>query len=157
MGVLDDEKPGVWIHPPYLMLIVFVAGFALRVAFGGYLPIPRVAGEGAGTALIIAAIILIQMAVTIFVDGGEELRPPTPSRQLFTKGLYARSRNPIYLAMLVLGTGIGLATLNLWTVLLTGVAGVLLFYFVIKPEERYLEERFGEAYEAYRKQTRRWI
>ncbi|MEM1194141.1 MAG: isoprenylcysteine carboxylmethyltransferase family protein [Pseudomonadota bacterium] len=157
MSVLDDEKPAVWVHPPYLMLAVFISGFALRVGVGGHLPLPRVLGEGLGTALIILAIVLIQLAVATFVDGGEELRPPTPSRQLFTKGLYARTRNPIYLAMLLLGAGIGFATLNLWTLILTALAGVVLFYFVIKPEEHYLEERFGEDYQAYTNQVRRWF
>lgn len=157
MSVLDEDHPNTVIHPPTLMLVAFVIGFCIRAAYGGFLPIPRLAGEGLGSLFIIAAIVILQMSIGTFAEGGETLRPATPSRQLFTKGVYAYSRNPIYLAMMLLGIGLGLATLNVWTIVMTLVAGLVIFQFVIKPEERYLDDRFGEEYEAYKKSVRRWL
>ena len=157
MSVLDDDKPNVWIHPPFLMLGVFIAAFGLRAVYGGFMPLPRLVAEGIGTLMIIGAIVILQLGISTFADGGEQLRPSTPSRQLFTKGVYGLSRNPIYLAMMLLGAGLGFATLNSWTVGLTLLAGVLLNFLVIKPEERYLEDRFGDEYETYKKSVRRWI
>lgn len=157
MSVLDDDKPQVWVHPPFLMLTIFISGFVMRALWGGFLPIPRLLGEGVGTILILGAIVLLQLAISTFAEGGETLRPATASRQLFTKGLYAYSRNPIYLAMMLLGCGLGFATLNIFTIALTFAGGVILSVLVIKPEERYLEDRFGDEYEVYKKSVRRWL
>lgn len=38
-----------------------------------------------------------------------------------------------------------------------GLGGWVLQRFAIKPEEEYLEAKFGEAYLAYKRRVRRWI
>ena len=152
-----EDRPRVRLHPPTLLLAAMVGGFVLRVFAKAPIPAPRVLGEGLGGAMIIAAVMIIVSAVSAFAAGDETLKPDTPSRQLFVHGPFRFSRNPIYLAMMLLGGGLAIATLNLWMVLTTALAGVLLHLFVIKPEERYLEDRFGGEYTAYKKSVRRWI
>ncbi len=153
----DDDRPDVSIHPPTIFLSALLIGFVIRVFAGGWLPIPRVLGEGAGGALMLAALVLAVSAISAFAEAGETLPPATPSRQLFTEGVYRYSRNPIYLAMVLFGVGFGLATLNLWIILTTLGAGAVFNFFVIPQEEAYLARRFGPEYDHYRTKARRWV
>lgn len=153
----EDDRPRTFLHPPTVMMIALTVGFMLRVLFGGYLPLPRAFSEGAGGLMIIIALGIFTATVSAFAAGGETLKPDTPSRQLFTNGPYRFSRNPIYLAMMLFGAGFGVATSNLWIILTTAFSGLLFHFFVILPEERYLEDKFGPEYGDYKKAVRRWI
>ncbi len=152
-----EDRPNVRLHPPTVMMIALVAGYVLRIFLGGGMPLPRAFAEGVGGFLILLSLGLFTSTVSAFASGGETLKPDTPSHQLFVNGPYRFSRNPIYLAMILFGAGFGVATANAWIIVTTALAGLLLHYFVIKPEERYLEDKFGEEYETYRKSVRRWI
>jgi protein-S-isoprenylcysteine O-methyltransferase Ste14 len=75
---------------------------------------------------------------------------------LVTTGLFAWSRNPIFLAMRVSMFSLVLlrpnaATLALWLV------GDVLIQFQVRLEEAFLAERHGAAYATYRSRVRRWI
>lgn len=152
-----EDKPEVSLHPPTVFFAGLLIGFILRVFLGGWLPLPRIAAEAAGGLLVIAAIILVVRAVSAFAETGETLPPATPSNELLTTGPFQWSRNPIYLAMVLVGVGFGLATLNLWMILTSVGTALLLNFFVIPQEEDYLMRRFGSDYAAYRAKVRRWI
>ncbi|MCC5825632.1 isoprenylcysteine carboxylmethyltransferase family protein [Alkalimonas sp.] len=84
-------------------------------------------------------------------------RYPERSRQLVTDGLFQFSRNPMYLGFVLL-----LIALCFWLHSLSGFLGLPLFvlwlhYWQIVPEERALSERFGDAWQHYCQQTRRWL
>ncbi len=151
------EKPKTLINPPLAFFVSLVAGYVIRLYQGGRLPMPRAVAEGIGGLLILLALGIVLAAVARFSDGGETLRPNTPSHQLFTDGVYRFSRNPIYLGMLLFSAGFGLATSNIWMLLTTVLLGLALNYLVIKPEEDYLATRFGVEYADYRRKVRRWI
>ena len=152
-----EDRPKVWFHPPTMLFAALVIGFGVRVFFGGYLPLPRILAEGLGGLLIIVSLGIVISAVSAFAEGGENLQPDTPSKQLFVNGPYRFSRNPIYLSMMLFGVGFGVATSNLWIILSTLFAGLLIHFFVILPEEHYLTDKFGEEYETYKKAVRRWV
>lgn len=84
------------------------------------------------------------------------LRPHNATR-LVAHGIYRRSRNPMYLALLL--------ALSAWGILLgNGVALLVLPVFVISmnrlqilPEERALATVFGDEFLAYTRQVRRWL
>lgn len=154
---LHEDGPKVTLHPPTVMFVALVAGYAIRLFAGGRLPLPHAFAEGFGGLLILGAIAIIMSAVSSFAETGEALRPQTPSNHLFTKGPYKFSRNPIYLAMMIFGAGFGVATSNIWIILTTALAGLAIHFLVILREEEYLSERFGEEYAAYRRQVRRWV
>jgi len=157
MSGYEEDQPRVFFHPPTVLLIGILAGFIMRVLLGGFLPLPRVLGEGIGIIFLIGGVAIFMTAISVFAEGGEALKPDTPSHQLFQSGPFSRSRNPIYLAMMLFGGGLGLATLNIWIILMTSLTGLILHFLVILPEERYLEDRFGNEYLAYKNKVRRWI
>ncbi len=153
----EEDGPKVSIHPPTVFLTALVSGYVLRLLTGGYLPLPRGLAEGIGGAFLIGAVVLLLASMQTFVAGGETLTPATASQQLFTKGPYRYTRNPIYLGFLLFGIGFGFATSNVWVLLTTALSGGVLNYFVIQPEEKYLRRRFGDEYETYCKSVRRWV
>lgn len=151
------DGPKVRLHPPTVMFAALVAGYAIRLFAGGRLPLPQAFAEGLGGLMILVSIAIVMSAVSAFAEAGEALRPETPANRLFTKGPYRFSRNPIYFAMMLFGAGFGVATSNIWMILTTALAGLVIHFFVILKEEDYLARRFGEDYERYRRNVRRWI
>jgi len=80
----------------------------------------------------------------------------TPIDELVTKGTYSISRNPIYFATFLMYVGIGIAGAS-WIFLLCGVAWIIIWHFAVKAEERFLLEKYGNAYREYINRTPRWI
>ena len=76
---------------------------------------------------------------------------------LVNSGIFKYTRNPMYLGMLFILISISL-NFNLYG----GIIVVLFFYFFIDkfqivPEEKIMEEIFGDEYVEYKKTTRRWL
>ncbi len=74
---------------------------------------------------------------------------------LVVHGLFARSRNPIFLSMRLNLLGLMCLLPNLFSLLLL-VCGELLIQIQVRLEEAHLPLIYGEAYEAYRAQVPRW-
>jgi protein-S-isoprenylcysteine O-methyltransferase Ste14 len=71
--------------------------------------------------------------------------------------LYRLSRNPLYVALVVLFIGLGVVMSNLWVPILLVPATAIIVRYVIPEEERRLESAFGDRYRAYKSQVRRWL
>lgn len=87
------------------------------------------------------------------------ISPMSPHKTgvLVVDGVYARSRNPLYLGLALILVAIAIALANPFT-----IAGPILFVwwidrFQIRVEERVLMERIGSAYEHYLASTPRWF
>ncbi|MHA2252849.1 MAG: methyltransferase family protein [Candidatus Kariarchaeaceae archaeon] len=114
-----------------------------------------------GLIICFLGLILVAWAnFTLLVVGkiGLKAREPyhIPSNLVF-KGPYKYSRNPIYLAVVIMLFGLVIVTTSLLIAILT--IGVF-FLFRIKFigwEEKNLEEAFGSEYLDYKKRVRRWI
>jgi protein-S-isoprenylcysteine O-methyltransferase Ste14 len=75
---------------------------------------------------------------------------------LVTSGIFAFTRNPIYVAFAAALLGEFLILPN-WIVLLYLVAGIALFHRQVLREEVYLASHYGEAYGAYSRRVRRYL
>jgi len=72
-------------------------------------------------------------------------------------GFYRFSRNPMYLGMLLILTGIGIWLGNVLALLLApAFIGIMTHWYIVR-EEQLLEARFGDQYRAYRQRVRRWL
>ena len=80
----------------------------------------------------------------------------TPVNEPITRGAYRISRHPIYFSGFLLYIGIGVACAS-WIVLLLAMAWIVLWQIVVPTEERFLSEKYGDAYRKYLKRTPRWI
>ncbi|MEH6652088.1 MAG: isoprenylcysteine carboxylmethyltransferase family protein [Motiliproteus sp.] len=145
--------------PPVLLVVIFAV---LMWAASGLLPqlyIPlslRIAAFAAlaaiGAWIAIAGVRSFKMAETT-------VNPTTPnaSSSLVTSGIYQRTRNPMYVGLLLLLVGWGVFLASLYALALTVGFVVYMNRFQIRPEERALESLFGEEVLSYQRQVRRWL
>lgn len=76
--------------------------------------------------------------------------------QLITRGVFAVSRNPIYVAFAMILLGQFLVFSN-WILLVYTVAAFWLFHRQILREEDFLKQHYGEAFMAYCQRVRRYL
>jgi len=76
--------------------------------------------------------------------------------KLITKGLYRLSRNPVYVGILLMQSGVGIACSS-WLYLLLTVVLLILLNANLSAEERYCLYRYGDDYRKYLNSTPRWI
>ncbi len=76
---------------------------------------------------------------------------------IVTGGPFRFTRNPMYVALMLLYVAGTLAIGTMWAAILVVPVFLALNYGVIIPEERYLTTTFGEQYTAYQRRVRRWI
>lgn len=145
--------------PPPLVAVVCV-GVMLKLAWwlrAWQLPFPgRFLLAG---VVMLGGVLLALAGVRALRRAHTTISPFSPHKTavLVTDGLYARTRNPMYLGLLIVLLGAVIALANPAALL-----GAVLFVFwidrfQIRPEERVLSERIGSAYDSYRANTPRWF
>ncbi|MDP4299339.1 methyltransferase family protein [Leptothrix discophora] len=112
-----------------------------------------------GVALSQLSAVIALAALATMWRARTTLNPIHPERasRLVTGGIFRLSRNPLYLSLLLLLVAYAVR-IDAWAAWL----GPVVFWayvtrFQIRPEERVLADKFGSAYDAYRRRTRRWI
>lgn len=81
---------------------------------------------------------------------------PRQNRHLLTGGPYSRSRNPVFMAVMLGQLGFFLAVPSVFS-LVCLIAGVIVLTRQARVEEKALAELFGDAYKAYRRRVPRWL
>lgn len=144
------------LPPLWLLLCVFLTFLVADVsAFGLSLdgPIWSVIGAvlvGAGVALMGLAVFEMRRHKTTVI-------PHQEADVLVRSGIFAHTRNPIYLGDVLVLAGLILRwDAPLALLLVPALAWVLQRRFIL-PEEERLRAKFGEAFDAYTAQTRRWM
>lgn len=153
------ERPNRLPWPP----IIYSSAFALAWALQGVAPIaslddalsrvPKLAGlmiAGAGFFLDLAA-------MSALVRRQTAILPNMGSSALVSEGVYAFTRNPIYLGNTILLIGFAIALRWSWLAIVTPLTVIAVTRLAIVREERHLALRFGDAWSAYSARVRRWI
>lgn len=145
--------------PPQIVTLIFgTAMYALArsLPFGHFDFFGR---EYLVYILIAIAVIVAVAAKWQFRKFGTTTNPSTPSKAttLVTAGIYDYSRNPMYLALLLILLAWGLWLGNAFnTLLAAGFVGYM-NKFQIVPEEKALASNFGKSYQHYCILVRRWF
>ena len=87
--------------------------------------------------------------------GGPGLSGAPPERLVDT-GIYAWTRNPMYLGHIIYTIGVAL-TFHSWFGALLALARAAWFHFRVLGDESGLAARFGEPYAAYKRRVKRWL
>lgn len=145
--------------PPTLVGICFAGGMWL---LDRLLPVGEFDFFGRGVLIYILAglsLFLGLWSVVLFGIKRTSIDPMHPDKAsaLVTGGPYQFSRNPQYLALLLLLLAFGLWLGNAFNTLLAAGFVSYMNRFQIVPEEEQLEQQFGSAYSGYCRLTRRWF
>ncbi len=146
------------IPPP----LVTVLSGALMWVLAWLFPVGHLTIPGQPWLALIAlalGLLLPLVSVLLFMRARTTIDPTRPGRsaQLVVSGFNRISRNPMYLGMLLILLGWGLWLSNLLALALLPLFVLYMTRFQIIPEERFLAERFGEQYLAYKARVRRWL
>ena len=112
---------------------------------------------GLGIIFCLLAIAMLGWSWLVLKRHRTDVRPWKPTTAIVSTGPYALTRNPIYLSFALLQVGIGLWSDRLAVVLMVIPAIIATNNWVIAREEAYLTRKFGQPYEAYLAQVRRWL
>ena len=80
----------------------------------------------------------------------------SPEDKVIDKGLYRYTRNPMYVGMILLQIGVGIACSS-WLYLLLAVVLIILLNANSSAEERYCLYLYSDNYQKYKNRTPRWI
>ena len=110
-------------------------------------------------SLVLASAVFGISGVLAFKKAQTTVHPMTPekSRSLVVKGVFRVSRNPMYLALVLLLLAEALALSSPVGFLLACLFIPYMNRFQIIPEERAMEKLFGQQFNRYREEVRRWI
>jgi protein-S-isoprenylcysteine O-methyltransferase Ste14 len=158
MSMPTRSRPNAVPWPSVLILAVLVVGWLL----GRLYPLPwpglddlaaRLIGYGLG-ALGIA---LVAWGLVTLRSEGTTILPNLGAERLVTGGPFRYRRNPIYMGEVLILLGLAQLAYNIWFAILAPAFALAVLRLAIIPEERHLEERFGQAYLDYKERTRRWF
>ena len=110
-----------------------------------------------GLALGLVGLAIAQWHARLFRRIGTNINTFGEPDKLTTAGLFAHTRNPMYLGMLLalVGVAVALGALSAWLPVLWFFGLAQAWY--IPAEERNLSARFGSHYQDYCRDVRRWI
>jgi protein-S-isoprenylcysteine O-methyltransferase Ste14 len=145
------------IPPPVVTLIFCALMYFLDTIYT--IKVVGIINNWLAAALLIVAFFLLLPAAIQFYKNKTTVNPfkPEKTKVLVVAGVYRYSRNPMYL-------GMALVVLA-WAIVLGNPLNISVFfgfilyinYFQIKPEERALENIFGESFNQYKLSVRRWL
>jgi protein-S-isoprenylcysteine O-methyltransferase Ste14 len=146
----------IFIPPP----LYYAAGLACGMAINSGIALPlggRPATAVAGVMVAALGLALAFTGVAAVIRHRTTIVPHHPVSTLLTSGAYRLSRNPMYTGLAIAYLGLALLFGSWWPLALWPLVIVAVRHLVIRPEEQYLSQRFGQAYADYQSRVRRWL
>jgi len=140
--------------------LLFAACLGVGLGLHGLFPIaltPAGPLRAVGISFLVTSAAIAISASAVMRKAGTHIRPDKPATTVVTAGPFRFTRNPMYLSLCLLNTGIALLVCGLIPLLMTAVLATILQQGVILREEKYLAAKFGPAYVDYRNRVRRWF
>lgn len=155
----DNAVPNVIARPPLIVLVTVLAALLLdymlpRNYFATMAPLFRYVSGGIALA---AGLVMLGSAASRFREEGTNIPTWEPALALVTDGIYARTRNPIYVAFIWVLIGLSLLFTSGWLLNLLIPFALVMHFGVVLPEEQYLQQRFGAAYTGYKARVPRYF
>lgn len=148
----------LFVPPPPLFALSFVAGTSLGRALGLHL-----GDGGASSARVVGAVVIaagaafVVTAPAMFAWNRTTIVPHGTARTLLTGGPYRLTRNPMYVGLVLLYLGVALVLNQLGPLVVLVLPLWILSTKTIPYEEAVLGSIFGAQYRAYTERVRRWL
>jgi protein-S-isoprenylcysteine O-methyltransferase Ste14 len=155
-GAVERDVVPFRVWPPVALGAPLALGTAATLTWGDPVGLPSAAGW-VGWLLVLVFGLWNGWALWLFRRRRTGLLPGQATTAVMVDGPFPVSRNPLYLGLVVLYVGLALLLPSVWALLLLPVGVAVLAWGAIRPEERYLRDRFGEEYAAYARRVRRWL
>ena len=107
--------------------------------------------------LALGVVLLLWCVRDFYVAGKGTLAPWAPPRELVVTGLYGFSRNPMYIAVVLVlcGWAVGFRS---WSMAIYALAIMVAFHLrVVWGEEPWLARTHGKEWDRYKAQVPRWL
>lgn len=145
--------------PPILLVMIFAV-----LMFGISKILPNLGLNYSIRLYLFIAITILAGSIVIsgvwsFTLARTTVNPTKPesSTDLVQSGIYKYTRNPMYLGFACFLFGLGFFLDNIYSILFVFTFIVYMTSFQIKPEEKALMKIFGNHFEQYKINTRRWL
>jgi protein-S-isoprenylcysteine O-methyltransferase Ste14 len=150
------DHAGVRVPPPLIYVVLFGLGLLLHELMP-FTFLPIIPARVAALLFLGVGVLLAGWSNLLFRRAHTSLVPIKPTTALVIAGPYRLTRNPMYLGLLCIYIAAALWFGVVWVLVLVPLVVLAVQRLAIIKEERYLEQKFGEAYRQYRAHVRRWI
>ena len=150
------DHPKLTVDAPVLLAIAVLLTFLLQ----RFVPLPffpSVPSRIIGTILFISGFAFGFPALRGMLRAKTTPNPHRATTALVRDSTYRFTRNPMYLGMIISYAGLFIFFQNPWFMLCLPFLVWLFTTWVIIPEEKYLEHKFGAEYQDFKTRVRRWI
>ena len=136
----------------YLLVLCYIVGEFVIPKYPLLYPIHLI-----GILGLIISLFFFFSGFNIFTSYEENPAPTSPSERLIKTGIFAYTRNPIYLSFVFLHLSMFLVFENVMYLLSSIVQAIWIHNYVIKFEEEYLLGKFKDEYQRYINTVSRWL
>ena len=145
--------------PPPVVGLVVAAGMWALAHVPPLVELPKLVRVLVALALGVIGIAIAIGGVASFRRAKTTVNPlkPEASAALVSTGVYAFTRNPMYLGMALVLFAWAAYLSSVWSLAGPIVFALFITRFQIVPEERALERLFGAPFAEYKKRVRRWL
>ena len=153
----ENDSADIRIPPPIFFFISLAFGLLLEYFLPIDINIPQVPRAIFGSIFIIFSGYFAVSAFVVLINNKTTFDTSKSTTKIVTKGSFRISRNPLYFSLLLLLFGIAVIFFSIWLFLMVPVLYIVLLFKAVKPEERYLTQKFGKEYLEYSSKVRRWV
>ncbi len=158
INMKSEEHLPIFGVGPFLVAPILLLSL-LSLVLSIYKMIPTFQLEELNFLFIIMGIILILIGIVLwtFAVIKSKITLEILDNNLVTTGIYSYVRHPIYSAFLFISSGLIILSQNMLLFLLPVLYWIILTIGMIKTEEKWLLEKFGDEYLEYSKKVNRFI
>jgi len=98
---------------------------------------------------------VMTIGLKYIIRGGSKRR--VFARDLVTDGMFSHCRNPLYVGNIILLVGLGIMANSVLFAIAVLPLFLITYMAIVRAEEAYLLDKFGDAYREYMHEVNRWV
>lgn len=155
---MDENHLPVFGIGPYLILIIGIITIISSIcSYYHLIPVYKI--NELNMVFLILGVILIILGIVFWISAVliSKIDKEVENNSLVTTGIYAYVRHPIYAAFFYISMGLILISQNIILFILPVIFWAFLTVAMIRTEEKWLIDRYGDDYIEYSKKVNRFI